>query len=261
MKKKPGIKRLALWGARVTRPLSDLAKLSSVSRYPGFLRQWGRFCQAGGEAKLLDWYPCLDDRTAATRIDAHYFYQAIWAFRHFTKRNIRAHIDVGSQVNLVGILTTVTRVVFLDIRPLSLNLSNYRGVAASLVALPFHDKTVPSISSLHVIEHIGLGRYGDPIDPHGSIKAAQEIVRVLAPEGIAYISVPIGRPRVQFNGQRVFAVTDVLKLFDGLKLTEMAMVDASGKFYDDVKPESADISEMGQGSDFGLGLFCFQKRV
>jgi hypothetical protein len=58
----------------------------------------------------------------------------------------------------------------------------------------------------------------------------------------------------------VFAVVNVLALFDGLDLEEMAMVDASGQFRDYVTAESADISEVGQGSDFGLGLFCFQKR-
>jgi SAM-dependent methyltransferase len=170
-------------------------------------------------------------------------------------------VDLGSQVILVGLLSAVTHVAFLDIRPLILSLRNYTGLGGLITALPFRNDSVASLSSLHVIEHIGLGRYGDPIDPDGSVKAAREIVRVLAPGGCAYISVPIGRSRVQFNGQRVFVATDVVRLFDGLELVEMAMVDASGRFYDEVKPESADIDEAGQGSDFGLGVFCFQKRA
>jgi SAM-dependent methyltransferase len=253
------LKRFALWGARVTSPLGDIMKLSAVSRYARFISEWQQFRHAGGEAGVLDWYPCLYDRTAATNIDAHYFYQAVWAFRKILKQNVRSHVDIGSQVNFVGLLTTVTSVTFLDIRPLILAIPNYRGLAASLDALPFRDGTVHSLSSLHVIEHIGLGRYGDPIDPQGPLKAVREVVRVLASGGRAYISVPIGRPRVQFNGQRVFSVTDVLSLMHGLDLIEMAMVDASGKFRDDVTPESVHISEVGHGSDFGLGLFCFQK--
>jgi SAM-dependent methyltransferase len=253
------LKRLVLWGMRVTSPLGDIMKLSAVSRYPRFICEWQQFRHAGGEAGVLDWYPCLYDRTEATNIDAHYFYQAVWAFRNILERNVRSHVDIGSQVNFVGLLTTVTCVTFLDIRPLVLAIPNYRGLAASLDALPFRAGTVHSLSSLHVIEHIGLGRYGDPVDPHGSLKAAREIVRVLAPGGRAYISVPIGRPRVQFNGQRVFSATDILSLMHGLDLIEMAMVDTSGKFRDDVAPESVHISEVGHGSDFGLGLFCFQK--
>jgi len=206
-----------------------------------------------------DFWPCLFDRSAHTGIDAHYFYQSLWAFRKIHERNVGTHVDIGSQVQFVGLLTTISHVVFLDIRPLSIVIPNYQGLASSVLALPFGDQSIHSVSSLHVIEHIGLGRYGDPIDPNGSAKAAQEIVRVLAPGGHAYISVPVGRPRVQFNGQRVFTAADVLKLFNGLDLVEMAVVDASGKLHDDVKPESADISEVGQGSDFGLGLFGFEK--
>jgi hypothetical protein len=254
------LKRFVLCCVRIASQFVGIARVSALPRSVTFVREWQRFCRAGGKANVLDWYPCLNDRTASTSIDAHYFYQAVWTFRNIVKRNVRSHIDIGSQVNFVGLLTTITCVTFLDIRPLVIRIPNYRGLAASLDVLPFRDGTVHSLSSLHVLEHVGLGRYGDPIDPNGSVKAAREIVRVLAPSGHAYISVPIGRPRVQFNGQRVFAVVNVLALFDGLDLEEMAMVDASGQFRDYVTAESADISEVGQGSDFGLGLFCFQKR-
>jgi len=259
IKESVSLKRLALWGMRLARPLGDAGKLSVLPRYGRFVSEWRQFHHAGGEASALDWYPCLSDRTAVTSVDAHYFYQAVWAFRNILSRNFRFHVDVGSQVNFVGLLTTVASVAFLDIRPLSLSIPNYAGLAASLDALPFSDASVHSLSSLHVIEHIGLGRYGDPIDPNGSVKATREIVRVIAPGGYAYISVPIGRPRVQFNGQRVFSVQNVLTLFEGLNLVEMAMVDASGAFRENVSPDSTDISEAGQGSDFGLGLFCFEK--
>ena len=250
-----------LWSLRLVSPFGDIVRLSALPRSLGFIGEWWQFRRAGGMAGVLDWYPCLFDRVPQSRIDAHYFYQAVWAFKRILSQKPRLHVDLGSQVNLVGLLTTVTHVTFLDIRPLVLTLNNYTGLGGSITALPFRNDSVASLSSLHVIEHIGLGRYGDPIDPEGSRKAAREIVRVLAPGRRAYISVPIGRPRVQFNGQRVFAPMDVLTMFDGLDLVEMAMVDASGKLHGEVKPESADIGEAGQGSDFGLGLFCFQKRT
>ena len=230
-----------------------------MTSYARFIRDWGRFKSAGGIARIGDFWPCLFDRTSKSGIDTHYFYQSLWTFKKILDAKTPDHIDIGSQVGLVGLLTAITRVTFLDIRPLAIDIPNYVGLAASIESLPFQDGAVSSLSSLHVIEHIGLGRYGDPIDPNGSIKAAREIVRVLARGGRAYISVPIGRSRVQFNGQRVFSVADALALFTGLDVIEMAMVDASGQFHDDVKPESADISEVGQGSDFGLGLFVFEK--
>lgn len=259
IKENATLKRLALWSVRLAGACGGIANVCGIARYIRFIREWRQFRHAGGVADVLDWHPCLYDRTLTTGIDAHYFYQAVWAFRQIVAQNIRHHIDIGSQVNLVGLLSVVTRVTFLDIRPLVLTLPGYSGVGASLVALPFADGTVDSLSSLHVIEHIGLGRYGDPVDPQGTSKAAMEITRVMAPGGCAYISVPIGRTRVQFNGQRVFAANDVVAMFSGLQLVTMAMVDARGRYREDVKPGDADIGDVGAGSDCGLGLFLFRK--
>jgi SAM-dependent methyltransferase len=56
-----------------------------------------------------------------------------------------------------------------------------------------------------VIEHIGLGRYGDPLDPLGSLKACNELARVIKPGGNLYISVPIeDNPKTYFNAHRSF---------------------------------------------------------
>ena len=70
-----------------------------------------------------------------------------------------------------------------------------------------------SVSCLHVIEHIGLGRYGDAIDPHGSEKAAQELIRVLD-KWPALGCDAHGRERVQFNAYRVFAPQTIVQLFE-----------------------------------------------
>ena len=65
-------------------------------------------------------------------------------------------------------------------------------------------------------EHIGLGRYGDPLDPLGTRKAAAELQRVLAPGGQLLFSLPVGRPRVEFNAHRVHDPHEVASWFDGL---------------------------------------------
>ena len=116
-----------------------------------------------------------------------------------------------------------------------------------------------SLSCLHVIEHIGLGRYGDPLDPLGPERAGREIVRVLRANGRAYISTPVGRPRVQFNGQRVFAIQEVLEIFRGLTLVEFSLVDARGALREKADAGTADINEEGAGLDCGLGMFVLQK--
>jgi hypothetical protein len=261
IKANPVLKRTALAVARAISPFIQGFHPTAIVHYADFLSDWLRFKRAGGKAAALDLYPCLFDKSASTRIDTHYFHQAIWAFRHIKTSGTESHVDIASEVNFVGLLTTITDVTFVDIRPLYLSIPNYHGVGASITSLPFESGSVPSLSCLHVIEHIGLGRYGDLIDPLGPEKAAREICRVLKPGGVAYISVPIGRPRVSFNGLRVFSAPEVVRLFAGLGLREMAMVDVPGNFIPDVDPAQADIRENEGGMDFGLGLFRFLKAV
>ncbi len=50
---------------------------------------------------------------------------------------------------------------------------------ANILDLPFKGNSVESLSCMHVVEHIGLGRYGDPMDPEGDIEAIKELKRVV----------------------------------------------------------------------------------
>ncbi|NJP07932.1 MAG: DUF268 domain-containing protein [Chloroflexaceae bacterium] len=255
IKRHPSTKRLALLALRLARTLQPVA----ISRYPAFLRQWQQFRAAGGAASPLDWYPCLHDQTSTTTVDSHYFYQSIWAFERILASNTWLHIDIGSDVRFVGMLTIITDTAFLDIRPLKVDLRHYLGIGATVLQLPFADHSIPSLSSLHVIEHIGLGRYGDPIDPHGATQALHEIQRVLSPGGRLYLSLPIGRPRVQFNGQRIFQIDQVCAALPELHLIELSIVDACGHYHETVEPDQIPMNEATSGNDCGLGLFLFTR--
>jgi SAM-dependent methyltransferase len=259
IKRQPGLKRASLAALRFAAPVFAFANLRAIPAYFGFFADLRRYRTAGGRASLLDAWPCLFDRTAVSGVDTHYFHQAVWAMRRIRDSGTPTHVDIGSEVNFVGLLTTFTAVTFVDIRPLELAIENYKGLAGSITALPFESDTVGSLSTLPVIEHIGLGRYGDPLDPRGAERAAAEIVRVLRPGGRAYISTPVGRPRVQFNGQRVFAIPEIPALFRGLTLAEFSLVDAHGNLQQNIDPASADIREDGAGLDCGLGMYRFEK--
>ncbi|MBU0750999.1 MAG: DUF268 domain-containing protein [Gammaproteobacteria bacterium] len=256
---RPVLKRLALFLFRAKAPFGSFAPFAALMGYLRLFSDWRRFRSLGGQANVLDFYPCLFDKRAKSSIDAHYFHQAVWAIRKIFQAGPLRHVDIGSDVNFVGMLTAVVPVTFVDIRPLELTIPNYEGLNGSILFMPFPDASVESLSSLHVIEHIGLGRYGDPVDPKGSLKAAREVVRVLAPGGHAYISVPLGRPRVQFNGQRIFDVPQILSMFAGLRLATFSRVDPAGLIVFDADPNEALPSDAGVGSDYGLGLFEFIK--
>jgi SAM-dependent methyltransferase len=230
-------------------------RLRDMLRYPSFLGDLRRYERMPGAERisLRDLFPCLNDRSSSTSFDTHYFYQDIWAFRKVFESGAHEHVDVGSKVDYVGFLTTVTKVTFIDIRPLHTDLDNFTCRPGSILSMPFPDESVLSLSCLHVAEHVGLGRYGDPLDPLGTVKACRELARVLAPGGNLYFGIPVGRPRVCFNAHRIHTSGQILRYFEGLKLLEFSFVDDAGKFMVGADMESANRAK------YGCGLFHFTK--
>lgn len=157
-------------------------------------------------------YPCLHDKTSQTEIEPIYFYQDSWAFERIFLSRTTNHVDIGSHHKFVALLSKIVKLTMVDIRPLSLQLDTINFLEGSILNLPFSDNSINSLSSLCVIEHIGLGRYGDPLDPSGSEKAFKEITRVLNIGGDFYMSVPIEEVnKVYFNAHRAFNEEYLLK--------------------------------------------------
>ncbi len=95
--------------------------------------------------------------------------------------------------------------------------------------LPFANNSVESLSCMHVVEHVGLGRYGDPLDYDGDIKSARELARVVAPGGSLLFVVPIGgQARIQFNAHRIYTYEQVLALFPDMDLVEFSLIPDDG---------------------------------
>jgi FkbM family methyltransferase len=208
----------------------------------------------GGEAaREEDLFPQLGDWREVHELDAHYFHQDTWAANRIAETRPGRHVDVGSRIDLVGFLTAVTEVTFVDIRPLQVDIERLTCVAGSILELPFADRSLESVSCLHVAEHIGLGRYGDPLDPAGSIKAMAELQRVVAPGGHLLFSGPIGRPRTCFNAHRIHDPLAVLELFGELELVEFAVVDDAGRFTRHRDPAAY------RDLTYGCGMFLLRR--
>lgn len=198
-------------------------------------------------------FPQIHERTDVTRVDPHYFYQSYWAFKKILNVTPSKHYDVGSQIDLVKYLSVITEATFIDIRPINLPLDNLICERGSILSIPYPNNSLASVSCLHVLEHIGLGRYGDELDPLGGEKAAVELARVLAPGGRLYISTPVGAPRTCFNAHHIRTPREVVRLFPHLALLEFSIVDDNRRFV-----ENADIDQYDT-SDYACGLFMFAK--
>lgn len=224
---------------------------------PRFIAHWIRFSRRnrGSRLRFSDAYPNLGDWLPSTPFDPHYFYQAAWLARQLADSPPVRHVDIGSDVKLMGTLSAFVPTEFQDFRPLKARLPGLECTRGDILALSMASESILSLSCLHVVEHIGLGRYGDPIDPEGSSKALAELQRVLAPGGRLFLSVPVGRERVCFNAHRVFAPDTILRLCSKLKLSSFSLVDDRGEFW----PESC-ISQ-AEGLDYGCGMFVLEKPI
>ena len=203
--------------------------------------------------RLIDMHPCLSDRLFSTPFDPHYFFQGAWLARKISLNTPTDHVDVGSSVLAISVLSGFVNTTFIDFRPLQVTLPGLVCRPGDILDLPLESETIQSLSCLHVIEHIGLGRYGDPLDPLGSLKAAKELQRALKTGGSLYISTPVGKERVCFNAHRVFAPDTVCDWFPNLKLISFSCVDDQGNFHNNV------CLEFAKNLHYGCGMFHFLK--
>lgn len=203
-----------------------------------------------------DWYPQVFDKTKLTGFDRHYVYHTAWAARKVREISPERHTDIASSLYFPGIVSAFVPVDFYDYRPAPLHLSGLTTQHADLTNLLFADNSLTSLSCLHTIEHIGLGRYGDPIDPEGDIKACSELSRVLAPGGSLLFVTPVGKEAtIQFNAHRIYTYELVLKLFPNLKLKEFSYIPEHGT---DGIHEHANPSELDTET-YACGCFVFTK--
>lgn len=166
-------------------------------------------------------FPCLYDATDTTPIEAGYYFQDAWAFEKIVKSGVSHHIDVGSHHKLICLLSKIVPTTMVDIRPLPVHMDSLKFQKGSILALPYPDQSVDSLSSLCVVEHIGLGRYGDPFDPDGTVKAVEELKRIVRPGGSLYISVPVDdENRIYFNAHRAFCEPYLKELFAPFVIVE-----------------------------------------
>lgn len=228
-----------------------------------FAREFERYASQSRQlqAPVPAWgdrYPCLGEATTLTHFDGHYVYHPAWAARILSQTKPEHHIDIASSLYFCSLVSAFVPVTFLDFRPAPLTLDNLKCEAGDLYALPFADQSVNSISCMHVIEHIGLGRYGDPLDPLGDIKAMQELQRVVAPGGTLLLVTPVGKPTLRFNAHRIYDPQFIADHFSGLTLREFSLI--PDNFMNVGFVRNATFEEALE-QNYGCGCFWFMRNL
>lgn len=201
--------------------------------------------------------PMLNEASSTTNYDAHYIYHPAWAARILAETSPRVHVDISSSLHFCTLVSAFLDVEFYDYRPAHIELSSLVCGRADLLSLHFPDNSVCSLSCMHVVEHIGLGRYGDPIVPDGDLMAMRELKRVLAPEGTLLVVVPIsGRPRIEFNAHRIYAYAQMINYFSDLELVEFALIPDDAASRGMIRHANPAMAGM---QNYGCGCFHFRK--
>ena len=208
--------------------------------------------------------PTLSDGHSDSGVaTGHYFHQDLWAARHIYNNEPSRHIDIGSRIDgFIAHLICFRDVEVVDIRALNSNVSGLAFHQADMMSsTELGIDPAPSVSCLHALEHFGLSRYGDALTPDGWKTGFANLSKLVAPGGLLYIGVPIGRPAVEFNAQRIFHPAYVLEEASkhGLTLQSWACVDDNGDFKSlEMPPQPDQISALAK-FNYACGLFIFKK--
>ena len=207
-------------------------------------------------------YPVLTDRYQESgSASGHYFHQDFLVARRIFTNWPEKHVDIGSRVDgFVAHVAVFRKIKVFDIRPQKSNIKNIIFRQANLMHLPQNYLNYcDSLSSLHAIEHFGLGRYGDPVEYNGHIRALDNIYKILKKKGKFYLSVPIGIQRIEFNAHRIFSIKYLLGLFDKrYRINMFSYVDDNGSFHENVKIDN-DLEVLLLKLHFGCGIFEMTK--
>ena len=199
-----------------------------------------------------------NNNTINTNFDRHYVYFPAWAIRVIKKNNPKKHIDISSSLTFVSMVSAYVKTEFYDYRPAKLKLSGLKSRFANINKLPFKSNSIQSLSCMHVLEHIGLGRYGEALDSEGDLKAINELIRVLEPNGNLLFVVPIGGvAKIMFNAHRIYTYSQIISYFDKLKLVEFVLIPEKNKDGGLVKNPS---KKLLRAQNYACGCFWFKKQ-
>ncbi|MCG5053721.1 MAG: DUF268 domain-containing protein [Myxococcales bacterium] len=234
-----------------------LKRFANLPRFLRDVREYRNQDKSGQFPLRFDQlYPILSDfYEAAGATRGHYFMQDLWVARQIYKARPAEHVDIGSRIDgFIAHVLSFMPLTMIDIRPLPVRIEGLNFVQAESATIAEHfPNGALSVSSLHAVEHFGLGRYGDPVDPEGWRKGVETLKGLVAPGGTLYFSAPVGRERVEFNAHRVFSPDTILAAFAPLQLAAFAAIGDDGEFSEGGDPRAL------REAAYACGIFVFKR--
>lgn len=233
----------------------------AFSGIPRYVRNWFQFRKMYNGR--LNFLPCVHDwYEEGGSTTSEYFLQDLHVARQIHLTNPAKHVDVGSRIDgFVAHVASFREIEVFDIRPVTSLIPGIIFKRADLMNLSDSmNDYCDSLSCLHALEHFGLGRYGDPIDPSGYAAGLSNMAKALLPGGVYYLSVPVGQARVEFNAHRIFDPCELTRqaATNGLLLTRFAWIGTGGLLIQSLDPEN-DMAELSM-LNYSLGIFTFRKQ-
>jgi Caenorhabditis protein of unknown function, DUF268 len=238
--------------------------LQALRRIPRFLRDRALFSK--GYSGALTFMPCLHDRyeESGAAAKSEYFWQDLLVARWVCEAKPKRHVDVGSRLDgFVAHVASFREIEVFDVRPMTTQIPGVVFKQADLMqplAVHSSDAYCDSLSCLHAVEHFGLGRYGDPIDPQGHERGIANMAHLLQAGGKFYLSAPIGQERVEFNANRVFDPRTIIRCAEKnrLQLESLNVIGKDGTLRR-VQPSEQSLMEVARRR-YSLGIFVFAKK-
>ena len=207
--------------------------------------------------KKFLYVPSLNDFSSkAGSADGHYFWQDFICSKWIYNASTKEHLDIGSRVDgFISSVLVFCKVTLIDIRPLDIEIEGLSYINADIQSgLPAHAAAFDSVSSLHCIEHFGLGRYNDPLSLNGHEIGLLNISKLVSNGGNLYVSFPIGEEAIEFNSQRIIDPLWPEKILKNFKLEEFVLIPWKGAPKFGLNPKDVDKKVWGQA-----GLYKFRR--
>lgn len=204
-------------------------------------------------------WPVIGEKYAYAGVVGNYFWQDLWAARKVVQSGVKNHFDIGSRLDgfIAHLLSAGIDVTMIDVRKFPTEIEQLHTIVDDATSLhQISDESIESMSALCSLEHFGLGRYGDPINPESCFQCFDNIQKKLKKGGRLYIAVPVGKERVEFNAHRVFYASTIVKCFNSLQLEEFSCT-AQGEIEYNVDLHEYD--DDTHNGEYRYGLFSFTK--